>query len=56
MQVAQASLPAPVLTTIVGKGKNKKKQKGRYNIVKIDILLKRLEINNVIMIFFFERE
>ena len=27
-----------------------KKQKGRYNIVEIDILLKRLEINNVIMI------
>ena len=44
----------PVLTTIKGKVTNmkrkKKKQKCRYDVVEIDILLKRLEINNVIMI------
>ena len=32
------------------KRKKKKKQKCRYDIVEIDKLLKRLEINNVIMI------
>ena len=33
-----------------GKGTNKKKQKGRYNIVEIEIVLKGSEINNVIVI------
>ena len=49
MQVAQAPLRAPVLTT-QRKRDNKKKQKGRYNIVEIEIVLKGSEINNVIMI------
>ena len=37
MQVAQAFLPAPVLI-LKGKGTNKKKQKGRHNIVEIEIV------------------